>query len=153
MSKEEGGEDSMDRSFHYMMMVNYMQMQKSLLDRVKGYGLTSGQPKVLDYLKDHDGASQKEIAAGCHIEAGSLTSVLNRMEEKDLIRRRTLHGNRRTFHIFLTENGKEKQRIVEQAFQEVEERALAGVGGKEQEELLQILDRVYENMKEGDFHE
>lgn len=35
-----------------------------------------GQPKVLDYLKDHDGSSQKEIARACHIEPGSLTSIL-----------------------------------------------------------------------------
>ncbi|MFR7668000.1 MAG: MarR family transcriptional regulator [Mediterraneibacter faecis] len=37
----------------------------------------------MDYLKDHDGANQKEIAAACHIEAGSLTSVLNRMEDRE----------------------------------------------------------------------
>ena len=35
-----------------------------------------GQPKVLDYLKDHDGSSRKEIARACHIEPGSLTSIL-----------------------------------------------------------------------------
>lgn len=55
---------------------------KKLMENVKSTGLTLGQPKVLDYLKHHDGANQKEIAAGCHIEAGSLTSILNRMEEK-----------------------------------------------------------------------
>ena len=37
-------------------------LQKGLLIRLKGTGLTLGQPKVLDYLKEHNGASQKEIA-------------------------------------------------------------------------------------------
>lgn len=96
----------MDTSLHYLTMANQMLIQKRLLERVKASGLTLGQPKVLDYLKDHDGASQKEIAAGCLIEAGSLTSILNRMEEKNLIERRMLNGNRRTFHIFMTESGK-----------------------------------------------
>ena len=95
----------MDTSLHYLTMANQMLIQKRLLERVKASGLTLGQPKVLDYLKDHDGASQKEIAAGCFIEAGSLTSILNRMEEKGLIERRMLNGNRRTFHIFMTESG------------------------------------------------
>lgn len=96
----------MDTTLHYLTMANQMLIQKRLLERVKASGLTLGQPKILDYLKDHDGASQKEIAAGCFIEAGSLTSILNRMEEKGLIERRMLNGNRRTFHIFMTESGK-----------------------------------------------
>ena len=67
----------MDTSLHYLTMANQMLIQKRLLERVKASGLTLGQPKILDYLKDHDGASQKEIAACCFIEAGSLTSILN----------------------------------------------------------------------------
>ncbi|MFQ8842414.1 MAG: hypothetical protein ACLR8P_17485 [Clostridium fessum] len=59
------------------------------MEQLKDTGLTLGRPKVLDYLKEHDGAKSKEIAAGCLIEAGSLTSILNRsMEEKDLIERK-----------------------------------------------------------------
>lgn len=41
---------------------------KKLMENVKSTGLTLGQPKVLDYLKHHDGANQKEIAAGCHVK-------------------------------------------------------------------------------------
>lgn len=93
---------------------------EKLMEQLKDTGLTLGQPKVLDYLKDHDGVSQKEIAAGCLIEAGSLTSILNRMEEKDLIERKMLNGNRRTFHIFMTESGKKNQKLVEEAFKKIE---------------------------------
>ena len=91
----------MDESLHYLIMANQMLVQKSLLENTKKIGLTIGQPKVLDYLKDHDGSSQKDIAQGCFLEAGSLTSILNRMEENGLIERKILNGNRRTFHIFM----------------------------------------------------
>ena len=109
----------MDDSFHYLSMINHMTVQKKLMEQLKDTGLTLGQPKVLDYLKDHDGVSQKEIAAGCLIEAGSLTSILNRMEEKGLIERKMLNGNRRTFHIFMTESGKKNQKLVEEAFKKI----------------------------------
>ena len=95
----------MQPSFHYLLMIDYALFQKKLLEKVRPYGLSMGQPKILDYLKDHNGASQKEIAAACQIEAGSLTSVLNRMEEKGMVQRKMLHGNRRTYHIFLTPFG------------------------------------------------
>ena len=136
----------MDDSFHYLSMINHMTVQKKLMEQLKDTGLTLGQPKVLDYLKDHDGASQKEIAAGCLIEAGSLTSILNRMEEKGLIERKMLNGNRRTFHIFMTESGKKNQNLVEEAFEKIEETALNGISKEEQKMFTEIFCRIYRNL-------
>ena len=72
----------MDKSFHYLLMANQALIHKKLLSSLKDTDLSLGQPKILEYLKEHNGSSQKEIAKGCHIEAGSLTSVLGRMEDK-----------------------------------------------------------------------
>lgn len=138
----------MDDSFHYLSMINHMTVQKKLMEQLKDTGLTLGQPKVLDYLKDHDGASQKEIAAGCLIEAGSLTSILNRMEEKGLIERKMLNGNRRTFHIFMTESGKKNQKLVEETFEKIEETALNNVSEEEQKVFMEIFLRIYRNLAE-----
>ena len=136
----------MNDSFHYLSMANHMMVQKKLMEQLKDTGLTLGQPKVLDYLKDHDGASQKEIAAGCLIEAGSLTSILNRMEEKGLIERKMLNGNRRTFHIFMTESGKKNQKLVEETFEKIEETALNNVSEEEQKVFMEIFLRIYRNL-------
>ena len=136
----------MDDSFHYLSMINHMTIQKKLMEQLKDTGLTLGQPKVLDYLKDHDGVSQKEIAAGCLIEAGSLTSILNRMEEKNLIERKMLNGNRRTFHIFMTEEGKKKQQLVSEAFSEIERKAVEGISKEEMEGFLSVYQKIYANL-------
>ena len=138
----------MNDSFHYLSMANHMMVQKKLMEQLKDTGLTLGQPKVLDYLKDHDGASQKEIAAGCLIEAGSLTSILNRMEEKGLIERKMLNGNRRTFHIFMTESGKKNQKLVEETFEKIEETALNNVSEEDQKVFMEIFLRIYRNLAE-----
>ncbi len=138
----------MDDSFHYLSMINHMTIQKKLMEQLKDTGLTLGQPKVLDYLKDHDGVSQKEIAAGCLIEAGSLTSILNRMEEKNLIERKMLNGNRRTFHIFMTESGKKNQKLVEETFEKIEETALNNISEEEQKVFMEIFHRIYRNLAE-----
>ena len=138
----------MNDSFHYLSMANHMMVQKKLMEQLKDTGLTLSQPKVLDYLKDHDGASQKEIAAGCLIEAGSLTSILNRMEEKGLIERKMLNGNRRTFHIFMTESGKKNQKLVEETFEKIEETALNNISEEEQKVFMEIFHRIYRNLAE-----
>lgn len=136
----------MEDSLHYLIMANQMLVQKSLLEQLKDTGLTIGQPKILDYLKEHDGSNQKEIAKACFLEAGSLTTILNKMEEKGLIERRTLNGNRRSFHIYLTEEGKEKQQLVERAFAEIEKKALAEIQEEELEQFMSVYHRIYDNL-------
>ena len=107
-----------------------------------------GQPKVLEYLMEHDGAEQKEIAMGCHVEAPSLTSILNRMERDGLIERRMLHGNRRSYHIFVTAKGKEKQQRVAEGFAEVETCAFEGVAEAEKAAFLHTFAILYENLQQ-----
>lgn len=136
----------MEKSLHYLSMANQMLIQKQLLEKIKATGLTLGQPKVLDFLKDHDGASQKDIAAGCLIEAGSLTSILNGMEKKGLIERRILNGNRRTFHIFMTESGKTSQKTVETSFREIEKTALEGISEEDVEKYMEVSDLIFNNL-------
>ena len=136
----------MDDSFHYLSMINHMTVQKKLMEQLADTGLTLGQPKVLDYLKDRDGASQKEIAAGCLIEAGSLTSILNRMEEKGLIERKMLNGNRRTFHIFMTESGKKNQKLVEEAFKKIEKNCIKWYFRRRAEVVYGYFCRIYRNL-------
>lgn len=133
----------MDDSLHYLIMANQMLVQRGLLERLKETGLTIGQPKVLDYLKEHDGSNQKEIARACFLEAGSLTSILNRMEEKGLVERRMLNGNRRSFHVFLTENGKKNQELVEEMFAEIEKDALDGISSEEFETFMEVYRKIY----------
>ena len=137
----------MDDTLHYLIMANQMLVQKALLEQLKNTGLTIGQPKILDYLKEHDGSNQKEIARACFLEAGSLTIILNKMEEKGLIERRILNGNRRSFHIFLTEEGKKKQQLVADAFLEIEKKALSNISEKEYEQFISVYQKIYSNLQ------
>ncbi len=136
----------MDDTLHYLIMANQMLVQKGLMEQLRDTGLTIGQPKILDYLKEHDGSNQKEIAKACFLEAGSLTTILNKMEEKGLIERRILNGNRRSFHIFLTDEGKEKQRLVERAFSEMEKKALMGISEDDFAQFMSVYHQIYYNL-------
>ena len=129
-------------SFHYLSMAVHSMIQKNFMEQVKSSGLTSGQPKVLDYLRDHNGANQKEIAAACHIEPGSLTSVLNRMEEKGLIERRMLDGNRRTFYIFMTDEGSRLKDLVEDNFASIEKKSFRNISSEDQASFMETFSKI-----------
>ena len=138
----------MEQSLHYLIMANQMLVQKALLDKLKDTGLTIGQPKILDYLKEHDGSNQKEIAKACFLEAGSLTTILNRMEEKGLITRRILNGNRRSFHIFMTEEGKAKQKYIDRIFTDIEKKALSDITEEEFQLFMSVYQKIYRNLQD-----
>ncbi len=134
-------------SLHYMIMANQMLVQKTLMEMLKRSGLTLGQPKILDYLKDHDGSNQKEIAKACFIEPGSLTTILNKMEEKDLIVRKSLNGDRRSYHVFLTELGKEKRKLVEESFNLIEKQMTLNLSKEELDSFYSVNKKMCENLK------
>ena len=78
----------MDINFHYLMMISNAMFNREVVTELQKYGLTPGQPKVLDYLFDHDGAMQKEIALKTFTDVATLTGILTKMEEKGLIERK-----------------------------------------------------------------
>lgn len=136
----------MDYSFHYLLMATQALFQRSVMAELYGSGLTAGQPKVLDYLGLHDGSVQKSIAAGCQIDPATLTGLLNRMEEKGLIRRCNEQGNRRSLHVYLTDQGWEKQREVRQTLERQTEVVLSKLDEAQRTQLLDSLYQVCSGM-------
>ncbi len=137
----------MNESLHHMLMADHLLFQKSLFADIKDMNLTSGQPKILDYLLSHDGSVQKEIAKACHIEPATITSILLGMENNDLIIRKNLNGNRRSLYVYLTDQGRSLALQVDARFKQIEERALSGFNGDEKERLLLFLTRINNNLQ------
>ncbi len=136
----------MQETLHYLLMADHTMIQKALVSSVKDTGLTPGQPKILDYLLHHDGAIQKEIAIFCHIEPASLTAILNGMENKGYIERKTVNNNRRSLHVYLTETGKKYANRLNLEFARIEPEALKGFSETDTKQLHDLLNRVYQNM-------
>lgn len=133
-------------SIHYLLMSDHFLVQKSLITSIKDSELTPGQPKILDYLQNHNGCVQKEIAKGCHIEPASITVILKGMESKGYIERKMLNGDRRSLYVFLTEKGKKYIEYLNEKFDKVENTALKNFSEDKKQQLNDLLMRVYENM-------
>ena len=137
----------MNFTFHYLLMANHIMLQKQLFNNIKDLKLTLGQPKVLDYLRQNDGAMQKDIAQGCHIEAASLSTILNGMEKNGLITRNIDKYNRRNINIFMTEKGKEICKRIEQEFITIEKKAFYNFSEKEIQKLTEYMIKIYNNLE------
>lgn len=120
--------------------------KKIFLD-LKEKGLTIGQPKVLDYLKQNENATNKEIANACFIEPATLTSVLGRMEKMELVERKTPEENRRILSINLTEKGKMLADQVDTEFHMIEQTAFQNISKEEQIAFMNTYEKIYENLE------
>lgn len=121
--------------------------KKYCMSRFSKLGLTTGQPKVLTVLSAKEGYLQKELAARCAVEPATMTSLLNNMERKDLIRRETVYvsGGKRAFAIYLTEHGKEVAAEVAAIAKEAEEKSFEGAEDKK-EEFLSVMSKIIKNL-------
>ncbi len=136
----------MELSYHYLLLLNHSIYQKKMYEAIENLKLSIGQPKVFDFLKDHDGCIQKEIAVGCQIEPASVTSILLTMEKRGFIERRSINDNRRSHYVFLTEEGKRIANLVREAMLKVEEQVLENFTTEEKEILIKLLKKANYNL-------
>lgn len=137
-------------SLHYLLMKSHSVMQRKIYLEAQKIGLTSGQPKILDYLYAYEGSDQKTIAGYCEIEPATLGSILLRMEQKGLIERRQENGNRRSWFVYLTDSGKGTCEKMHNIFSQKDEQAIKGLTAEEIDVLKKTLTKICENLDRKD---
>ena len=137
-------------SLHYLLMKAHSMHQRVITAGALSHGLSSGQPKVLDYLIKNEGCDQKTIASYCEIEQATVGSILLRMENAGLIERKQKPGNRRSLFVYLTEKGKEKAQEMSQVFSDTDRAAAKALTPDEEEILKELLCKVCTSLEEVD---
>lgn len=115
---------------------------RRVLSEISKIGLSSGQPKILDFLLQYGEADQKTIAAHCEIEQTTVGSILLRMESAGLVLRRQKEGNRRSLYVSLTSAGREKAEKLMNIFRGIEADATANLSVQEMETLNRLLSQI-----------
>lgn len=140
----------MIKSFHHKLMKTYFALHKDVMKECKSLGLSSGQPKILEYLLENDGVCQKEIAMHCEIEKATVGTILDGMEQSGLIKRARKEGDRRSLFVFLTDLGREKANSVSKIFEKVEKKAFKSLCKDDQITFLKMVDEIYKNLTSED---
>ncbi len=111
--------------------------------------LTAGQPRMLNYLFEHNGSIQREIADACHLEPASVTSVLNSMEKSGLVEKKPARGDKRALEVWLTPKGLSKKQDVDAIFTAMADECFKGFHDEEKQLAASFLARMLNNMLSG----
>ena len=80
---------------------------------IRELGLTPAQFDVIATLGNTDGMTMGDVAEKTLVTKGTLTGIIDRLEQKKLVGREVPQGNRRCFMLVLTEEG---ERVFEDVF-------------------------------------
>lgn len=107
------------------------------------YEVTPPQLFMLSCLQARDGQKPSELAEQVHLDASSMTGLLDRTEKAQLIRRSRDPEDRRALRIYLTPQGQQTIEklwpVVEHLQQKVHEMFFAGYEPEQVEHFLHIL--------------
>lgn len=115
------------------------------------HDLTEAQFNVLFALKYKERPwTQSDLGKRLVVTRASVTSVLDKLEEKELVQRQEVAGNRRIYHVDLTEKGVTLLNIVEPIYRNDIHGVLASFGEKECRRLIEDLEHIRERASGSD---
>jgi MarR family transcriptional regulator, multiple antibiotic resistance protein MarR len=109
------------------------------------FGLTGAQFAVLKNVADGMADTAADLCRTMHYDTGSMTRMLDRLEEKAVLRRERCTEDRRVVFLRITESGNELLPQLRTAADRVLGRHLAGFSPAEVEALKQFLVRMIQN--------
>lgn len=121
----------------------YRALSEQLFDEI---AMHRAQATLLCRLFVQDGSTQSEIANQLGVQGATVTNMLQRMEEAELVTRQRDHEDNRLVRVYLTEAGREKERSIMEQFLKVEAATFAGFSVEDRATLRALLQRILHNM-------
>ncbi len=107
------------------------------------HNLTEAQFNALFALKYKQRPwTQSDLGKSLLVTRASVTSILDKLEEKGLVRRSAVKGNRRIYHVDLTASGLELVNQVEPTYRKDIHRVLSDFSDADCRKLSAFLDRI-----------
>src|ERR1700740_2732033 len=114
------------------------------------FGLTGAQFAVLKNVADGVASTAADLCRTMHYDTGSMTRMLDRLEEKSVLRRERCTEDRRVVYLRITDSGNELLPQLRTAPVRVISRHLAGFAPEEVETLKKLLERMLENGRQAE---
>jgi len=135
------------QSVGYRLRVLAMLVSRSMASRLGQYEITRNHWVVLSCLWQEDGQPVSQLSQMLVQVGGTVSEVLDRMEERKLVRRRRDRNDKRVWRVFLTERGEGLFDVLPGHSREMMEQLLAGFNEVERGDFSAFIDRCILKLK------
>ncbi|MEH7748843.1 MarR family transcriptional regulator [Neobacillus drentensis] len=136
----------MERKCNNLPFLILMQTSKAIHDRIKEemaknkLGIT--EFSVLEVLYQKGKQTIQQIGKSILISSGSMTYVIDKLEQRRLLSRHACPDDRRVIHVTLTEDGNELMNEIMPKYHEFINQMFDSLDSNEAEALVQLLKKV-----------
>jgi DNA-binding MarR family transcriptional regulator len=134
------------QSIGYRIKLLSQLLTRQFQDTLEPHGLTPFHWVVLCCLWEQDGLATSDIGDRLCQVGGTLTGVIDRMEERGLVRRERDQRDRRIWRIWLTEAGRSLEEILPPLALNLCDRTLQGLSSEERQQLSHYIDVMIANL-------
>jgi MarR family transcriptional regulator, multiple antibiotic resistance protein MarR len=132
----------------YLIANLHNSMRQALDAELASFGdVSSAQWVVMMILSHHDDVMAAHLAKRLNHDPGSMTRLLDRLQDKGLIQRTRLDDDRRCIRIELTEAGRTLAPQLPTAAINAINKSLAGFTAEEHQLLNTLLGRMIDNLR------
>lgn len=114
-----------------------------------GFGINFSQFRTLKLLSEAESMTPSELARMLDHDAGALTRLLDRLQDKGYVRRKPRDDDRRVVDVSLSEAGRSLWNLIRATTDRVSAVALADLSPEEQAQLFALLSRVRQTLDGG----
>jgi DNA-binding MarR family transcriptional regulator len=136
-----------DKSIGFLIAKARNVLKNEFEKELKPYALSYAHRIILLRLSEKEGLTQKILAEDTYFEQSNLTLMLDKLEIKGLVKRSAKENDRRAYLITITPEGKKLRDLLLKMGDAVMNKALNGLTEKQTEELSNMLQLIYENLK------
>jgi DNA-binding MarR family transcriptional regulator len=115
---------------------------------LKPYDLTLEQFHLLKSLPVDSGLTQRQVGEIVNKKPANLTRILDRLESKELMVRRSNPGDRRATLVFLTDKGRMLVEKVHGGFEDFSNQIVRDISRQDQETTREVLKIMNTNLQE-----
>lgn len=114
--------------------------------RTKDSGVTALQWRLMIYLRRHEGIRQGPLAELIEVEPITLSRMVDRLAEAELVERRPDPTDRRAWLLYLTSHAQQLLDSIAPASNALIAEATEGLSAAEIEQLTRLVERVRSNL-------
>lgn len=137
----------------YLVYVMQKRMRRQMSAALDRDDITLEQYVVLYNLVDQDGINQKSLSHKVDKDQATLARILDILENRGYVVRRTTEKDRRAFLVFITKEGKNKVKEIARRLRMVHKEIVEGIPSDRVDLFVELIKQMNQNLAEKEMNQ
>ena len=143
----------MNLSLGFILNRTSIQSKALFTQRIKQFDISPEQWSLVFRTVESKGLTQKELSDSTYKDQANITRSIDRLEKKSLLKRVPNHNDRRIINIFPTEDAINLVDTIIPISSEFNSFLTKDFSEEEKQQLIKLLNKVYENLLKPSYKE